>query len=51
MQYLIKDFHPAGGKPCVSNALKQVFHYERIFNAKRRSNSPLEIPFFLGANS
>jgi hypothetical protein len=23
MQHLIKDFHPAGGKPCVSNALKQ----------------------------
>ena len=27
MQHLIKDFHPSGGKHCVSNALKQVFHY------------------------
>ena len=27
MPHLIKDFHPAGGKHCVSNALKQVFHY------------------------
>ena len=27
MQHVISNFVPAGGKHCVSNALKQVFHY------------------------
>ncbi|MNW33692.1 hypothetical protein D3C74_106580 [compost metagenome] len=27
MIHIVKDFTPSGGKHCITNALKQVFHY------------------------